>query len=215
MTIKKLAFLLVAVLFLSCANSAIADDQDAKGSKDHPLITRYPGCVIDQYRTKGFDQFILGLAKPIGGDFTKSMPVEGKITRIGYLCPADRSVIEIFRNYETALKRAGFTTLFTCARGDCGSKKCRHQAAEVIRDQHSDVGAQCEYRRLRNVQNPQQSVNQSEAECQQRVAAAPDEPHHEKLDVVHASDRDAGTSALEARAAPGRQSSRSGGKPRL
>jgi OmpA-OmpF porin, OOP family len=118
---KVMEGLLVASLLLCVVTAGKAQEQDAKGSQDHPLITRYPGCSIQQYKTAGFDQFVLGLAAPVGGTFKKSMPVEGKITRIGYGCPKERSALEIYRNFESALKRAGFVPLFTCALGACGS----------------------------------------------------------------------------------------------
>ena len=51
--------------------------------------------------------------------FTKSQPLEGKITRIVYVAPEGRSVLEVFRNYQGALKKAGFETLFTCGPQDC------------------------------------------------------------------------------------------------
>jgi len=70
-----------------------------EGSKDHPLISRYPGSVISKYLTKEFDEFTLPLGPVVDeGKFTKSQPLEGKITRIVYLAPAGRSVVEVFRN---------------------------------------------------------------------------------------------------------------------
>ena len=47
--------------------------------------------------------------------------LEGKITRIVYVAPAGRTVLEVFRNYQDALKKAGFETLFTCGPQGCGS----------------------------------------------------------------------------------------------
>jgi outer membrane protein OmpA-like peptidoglycan-associated protein len=35
------------------------------------------------------------------------------------VAPAGRSVLEVFRNYQGALKKAGFETLFTCGPQDC------------------------------------------------------------------------------------------------
>ncbi len=46
--------------------------------------------------------------------------LEGRITRIDYANPQGRSALEIFRNYETALTRAGFETVFTCSGDQCG-----------------------------------------------------------------------------------------------
>jgi flagellar motor protein MotB len=90
-----------------------------EGSKDHPLISRYPGSVITHYLTKEFDEFTLPLGKVVDQKFTKSQHLEGKITRSVYVAPEGRSVLEVFRNYQGALKKAGFETLFTCGPQDC------------------------------------------------------------------------------------------------
>ena len=63
----------------------------------------------------------LGKLDPSSSKFAKSQRVEGKVTRIYYEYPENRSTLEVFRNYETALKNGGFVTLFTCDSEDtCG-----------------------------------------------------------------------------------------------
>ena len=111
-----------AVCFIGALTAAIcgAQPQDLPNSKDHPLVTRYPGSVIDVYSVVEFDEFILPLGKLKDTKFDKSQHLEGKITRIGYAVPAGRSILEVYRNYESALQRGGFTTLFSCANDDCG-----------------------------------------------------------------------------------------------
>jgi outer membrane protein OmpA-like peptidoglycan-associated protein len=101
---------------------AAAQDQDVEGSKDHPLISRYPGSYIAKYLTKEFDEFALPLGPvDVENTITKNQPLEGKITRIVYVAPAGRTVLEVFRNYQGALKNGGFETLFTCGPQGCGS----------------------------------------------------------------------------------------------
>jgi outer membrane protein OmpA-like peptidoglycan-associated protein len=46
--------------------------------------------------------------------------VEGKVTRIVYLAPQDRSPLEVVRNYEQELKRAGFEVIYSCSVDACG-----------------------------------------------------------------------------------------------
>ena len=59
----------IRTLFVGClvlglsAPFAAGQDQDVEGSKDHPLISRYPGSVITRYLTKEFDEFTLPLGK--------------------------------------------------------------------------------------------------------------------------------------------------------
>jgi outer membrane protein OmpA-like peptidoglycan-associated protein len=112
-----------AIFFIGALTAAICGAQptDIPNSKDHPLVTRYPGSVIDVYSVVEFDEFNLPLGKLKDAKFDKSQHLEGKITRIGYAVPAGRSILEIYRNYESALQRGGFTTLYSCANDDCGS----------------------------------------------------------------------------------------------
>ncbi len=102
-----------------CAPFAAAQEGDVSGSKDHPLISRYPGSYIERYFQKEFDEFTLPLGKLVDDKFTKSQQLEGKVTGIVYTAPEGRSVLEVFRNYQGALKKAGFATLFTCGPQEC------------------------------------------------------------------------------------------------
>jgi flagellar motor protein MotB len=98
---------------------AVAQPKDAAGSKDSPLVTRYPGSVIDRYQTHEFDEFSFPVGAITAGA-PKSLHLEGKVARIIYTNPAGRSPLEIYRNYESALKRAGFETIFSCSGDACG-----------------------------------------------------------------------------------------------
>jgi len=124
----------VRTVFAAClslglsAPFAAAQDQDVEGSRDHPLISRYPGSVIKNYLAKEFDEVALPLGKATDQGFAKSQHLEGKVTRIAYTAPQGRSVLEVFRNYQGALKKAGFETLFACGPQDCvgsGSSNAR------------------------------------------------------------------------------------------
>jgi OmpA-OmpF porin, OOP family len=114
----------ILVVFLLAGLSApfaIAQCEDTEGSKDHPLVTRYPGSCIMHYRTTEYDEFTLPLGKLKDRVPVKSQHLEGKITYIDYQTPPERSELEVYRNYEAALKNAGFQILFSCAHNDgCG-----------------------------------------------------------------------------------------------
>lgn len=112
--------LLVVVCF-----SITAFAQDVIGSKDHPLITRYPNSIIKKYESKEFDVLDLLLSGVPYGDRSgaKTMHVEGKRTIIFYTVPPSdkpRSTLEVYRNYTAALDSANFQTLFQCSNGECG-----------------------------------------------------------------------------------------------
>ena len=99
-----------------CASAAVAD---VRGSQDHPLIKRYEGSVILTYSKKDFDEYTLpiGPAEGLSSNtrITRSAQLEGGLTRITYLAPEGRSTLEVFRNFETELKAAGYTVLFSGA----------------------------------------------------------------------------------------------------
>ena len=118
--IKSWRTVLLFVGLLFCAGWATAQE-DMEGSKDHPLISRYPGSYIRNYLRKEFDEFELPLGKLASDNFTKSQHLEGRITYIWYEAPRNRSQLEIFRNFEASLTQAGFEMLFTCAREQCGT----------------------------------------------------------------------------------------------
>ena len=115
--------------FLLATSIAFAQNEDREGSKDHPLISRFPGSIIKYYDVKQFDEYILPLGKVERErdedynwvyNLTKSKQLEGKITRITYKAPEDRSTLEIYRNYELALEKAGVEILFTSAGKEIG-----------------------------------------------------------------------------------------------
>jgi outer membrane protein OmpA-like peptidoglycan-associated protein len=106
-----------------CAHGASAQEKDLVGAKDHPLVSRYTGSVIIGYAVKEYDAvpLVLGPWTYEKQTVTKSKSVEGKVTRIVYLGPKGRSTLEIYRNYEVSLKRAGFQVLWSCSEDGCGA----------------------------------------------------------------------------------------------
>ncbi len=115
-------FMLAGLLVGLAATAASGQARpDARGSKDHPLVSRYPGSWILGYEAVEFDEVIVPLGKlDAQRKPEKSQRVEGKVTRIEYRAPKGRSVLEVYRNYEMALQQGGFQTLFACANETCG-----------------------------------------------------------------------------------------------
>ena len=99
---------------------------DVPKSADHPLIQRYEGSTIVRYSQKESDEYTLpvGPAEGRGNDvrFPKALMLEGRVTRITYLIPVGRSVLEVVRNYDLELKKAGYTTLFAGTQDALGAK---------------------------------------------------------------------------------------------
>ena len=106
---------------------ASAQAKPPKNAEDHPMISRYEGSEILDYRQSAYDEFHMmvkkatshgGLAKNMGSTKT----VEGKYTRITYQAPPERSTLEVFRNYEQELTRHGFKELYRCVNKACGGR---------------------------------------------------------------------------------------------
>jgi OOP family OmpA-OmpF porin len=49
--------------------------------------------------------------------------MEGQYTRLVYVGPEGRSPLEVVRNYEQELTKAGFTSVYQCARAECGGSE--------------------------------------------------------------------------------------------
>lgn len=93
----------------------ILAEQDVPGSKDPFVLSRYPGSYITAYQEVAFDEYFLLLGPIRAGEDPRKAPtrkVEGKVTRIRYQCPKDRSNLEVFKNYERAIREAGYTILY-------------------------------------------------------------------------------------------------------
>ena len=112
--ISKLILTGLFVCFVATTATAVAREQDVEGSKDHPLISRYPGSFIVAYDQKEFDEYELPVGKARADQTLNSQHLEGKITLIEYACPEGRTSLEIYRNYQMALQKGGFRELFAC-----------------------------------------------------------------------------------------------------
>lgn len=124
---KKIGFLLFSLLFFS-VRPCWSQGTDVTGSRDHALISRYTGSIILGYDVRDFDALTLPLGRQVSDPKTgvpslaKSQTLEGKVTRILYASPEGRSTLDVLRNYQQSLTKAGFETLFTCTQQACGER---------------------------------------------------------------------------------------------
>ena len=117
---RTIALLLCAAL-TSLAHAATMPTQDTvKGAKDHPLLSRFEGAKMVGYDVKEYDEVTLVAGKRVNNNFEKTIPLEGKYTRIAYDYPKERSALEVMRNYQAALEKAGLKVLYACAKDNCG-----------------------------------------------------------------------------------------------
>lgn len=120
---RKMTF---AIMVLAAGMTAVYA-ADVKGSKDHPLLPRYEDSEIIRYEQKAFEEYqiLVAPADTPGGkekNASSFLRIEGRFTQIAYRAPAGRSTLEVARNYEQALKAAGFKTVFACDRSNCGGR---------------------------------------------------------------------------------------------
>jgi outer membrane protein OmpA-like peptidoglycan-associated protein len=90
-----------------------AQQKDAEGCKDSPLITRFPGSIISVCKDQPDDvfEFEQGNGKP-----RKKM--EGDFHQLNYNFPKTVSKAQVVRNLNTALRNAGYTFVYDS--GDYG-----------------------------------------------------------------------------------------------
>lgn len=117
--------LLLTMGFASLAHADMPA-QDTVKAKDHPLLSRFQGAKLVGHEVKQFDEATLVAGKRhkpgSKGAFEKMLSLEGKYTRIAYVYPKDRSALEVMRNYQLALEKAGLKTVFACAKEACGEE---------------------------------------------------------------------------------------------
>jgi outer membrane protein OmpA-like peptidoglycan-associated protein len=109
--------------FAAPAATALAQKADVAGSADHALIGRYEGSVVTFHQTKAYEEVKLPFKPLERNEKDKAawqVDLSGKLASIRYEGPAGRSILEVMRNYEAALKAKGFEIKFFCK----GAKEC-------------------------------------------------------------------------------------------
>ena len=121
---QKLTAFVAALAMTAGALAANLDPPDLPGGKDSPFISRFAGSSLVAFANLSFDQTTLPLTNEIEDKhFVKGQTIEGKITRIAYLAPAGTTVLEVTRNYQQALIKAGLKVQFSCEQDKCGSHR--------------------------------------------------------------------------------------------
>jgi outer membrane protein OmpA-like peptidoglycan-associated protein len=120
---RRIFFPWLLALVAGTLHAAAAVAGDVRGGQDSPLLTRFTGSTLVGYSHAEWAQASFPLAREMAaGDnqsFAKADTVEGEVTRLVYLGPRGKGPLEVFRNYEQALKAAGLQLKFRCEL-DCG-----------------------------------------------------------------------------------------------
>jgi flagellar motor protein MotB len=108
--------LLAAPVSLLLAVPALAAGIDEKA-----LLTPYPGSKLMDEKTKAFEDYdlVVGGVDSKKAECGTKQALSGRVVRLYYENPAERSEAEIFANYAEAVKKAGFQTVFTCKEEGC------------------------------------------------------------------------------------------------
>lgn len=120
-----LVFSAVTACFFSGASFA-KDCPSISGLNDYPNIPVYQGACLIGGSNGAFAKFVLPtgpIAKGFGANqAVTSENLEGTLDRRIYAAPEGTSATDLFENYAKGLEAAGYSTLFTCAGNQCGSK---------------------------------------------------------------------------------------------
>lgn len=139
MNIRSYYLIGIALALGPMSPAGAQNASELPGAKDSAVISRYAGSVLQNAASETFAAVRVpagpGRYAPEGAlVFDKSTPVEGRISSYFYLAPKDRSALEVFRNYRTALSQAGFTMLYSCEMATCDQALIREPfPAEVAR----------------------------------------------------------------------------------
>ncbi|MDZ7763986.1 MAG: hypothetical protein U5K00_06110 [Melioribacteraceae bacterium] len=110
----------------------MAQEKDAEDSEDHPMISRYEGSYISGYEHYDYDRLTFYTGEE-NGELQEIVP-EGEVTQILYFLPAEGlSVLQVQRNYQMALKDAGFEIVYECFRD---TDECPYSVFEGMLGDH-------------------------------------------------------------------------------
>ncbi|MEO8400153.1 MAG: OmpA family protein [Ignavibacteriaceae bacterium] len=101
--------LLISFMLLTVITFA---QPDIDGSKDHPIVSRYPGSHIVYYDEQDYKEYSIATGAVTGyRTISDWLNVEGKLTRIYYEIEGDVTITQIYKNYLNAFEKAGFEIL--------------------------------------------------------------------------------------------------------
>lgn len=115
--------------------AATAQEKDKPGARDHEVVGRYAGSVLQNQGVQQHEQIDAPLG-PVRRDSAglqadQSLKAEGRLSHYLYWAPAGRSSLEVYRNYEQALKDKGFRIVYGCDQPQqCQQLGLQHYAAQ-------------------------------------------------------------------------------------
>ncbi len=112
----KKVTLILAVVALMFSTNLFAQNNDVKGSKDYPLIQRFPGSDLKFYKVFKWQEYNVPLTKLTykedrGRYFPHMLKTEGRLIRYQYTTPAENNPAYLYKTLLDNLKKNGFTIL--------------------------------------------------------------------------------------------------------
>ncbi|MRR15618.1 MAG: OmpA family protein [Deltaproteobacteria bacterium] len=112
---KKISTVAALILLCLLTMNVYAEQKDNVKCQDHPMFTRMPGYWIHGCDHKQFDGVDFKIAEK--GKVTQTIRVEGELWMVRYYPQADMkskpSELQIFRNFENAIRKQGGTLIGT------------------------------------------------------------------------------------------------------
>lgn len=109
--IKKISLVCSTLVVVLSAPLAFAAKPD---KSDHPLLAPYAGSKVYSKDVKQYDEYRVFKGWDKEAKQYNTEMLEGKVTKILYKNPPERSILELYRNYENALTNEGVTVLYQC-----------------------------------------------------------------------------------------------------
>lgn len=145
MRIRLIAGLTAA--FAVTAGVGNAQLQPAKAGTDHPLVGKFNGSVLVGYSQKDYESrtFVSAGQPRVTPKPEETLVREGRSTLLVYQGPAGRSSIELFRNYQKAIKSQGLSETWACEDNSGQAPQCpsAYALARVVFS-HDAAGGNCD-----------------------------------------------------------------------
>src|SRR6478672_5726110 len=102
------AALIMMLAFAAVPAFAQAPGQDDNDCKPSPLMSRMTGCGVYECSKKDFDSFDVIINKT-----AETKTLEGEVDSVTMICPTNTSQLQLQRNAEAALRKSGYTIVFS------------------------------------------------------------------------------------------------------
>ncbi len=107
------------VVFVLSVISVSGNAADLPGTKDHPVISRYPGAEIRWQDVQAYQEFKVAVGPQTGYRHIDDwIETAGRLTRTYYEVSGEKTSSEVYQNYRNALTKAGFDIVAQGMRND-------------------------------------------------------------------------------------------------